>query len=87
MLLRQKEVGELTQHKVKEWPFAEGGMDYYFCARAFHFENIETILSTVVIIHMCYVYYILQVASLMHRLPIVPAPCPNLVGFTWIIIA
>ena len=39
--------------KVKERPFAEGSRDYS-CARAFYFENIETILSTVVVLHMCY---------------------------------
>ena len=30
--------------KVKEW----------LCARAFYFENIEAILSTVVVLHMCH---------------------------------
>ena len=39
--------------KVKECPFAEGSRDYS-CARAFYFENIETILSTVVVLHMCH---------------------------------
>ena len=39
--------------KVKEWPFAEGSRDNS-CARAFYFENIETILSTVVVLHMCH---------------------------------
>ena len=30
--------------KVKEW----------LCARAFYFENMEAILSTVVVLHMCH---------------------------------
>ena len=35
LLLRWKEVGKLTQHKVKEWSFKEESIDCYICARAF----------------------------------------------------
>ena len=37
--LRWREIGELTQHKVKERPFAEGSIDCYICARALIFKT------------------------------------------------
>ena len=78
--LRWREIGELTQHKSRRMALRRGKQGLLYLCQSFYFENIETILSTVVIKHMCYVNYILQVASLMHSILIVPAPCPNQLG-------
>ena len=45
-------------HALSSWCLKKGGdnikVKEWLCARAFYFENMEAILSTVVVLHMCH---------------------------------